>query len=237
MFPALFGMIFLGFPIAFSLIAIAFLFGFGIFGTGFGHQMFGRVVDVAGNFVLIQNPTVCLMGAVFESSSIADRLFRAMKVWIGHYPGGLAQAVIVMCAVFSASSGTVGACEIVVGLMAIPAMLQAKYRKDLISGTICGGGSLGTIIPPSVTVVVYATVADLPMGDVIAGTVIPGLVQHRALHDLHLHPLPASPAGWAGVAGGRTQCADEGEAVAFVHSTVPVRRADLRGARAPSSRA
>ena len=71
------------------------------------------------------------MGAVFESSSIADRLFRAMKVWIGHYPGGLAQAVIVMCAVFSASSGTVGACEIVVGLMAIPAMLQAKYREGL----------------------------------------------------------------------------------------------------------
>ena len=84
MFPALFGMIFLGFPIAFSLIAIAFLFGFSIFGTGFGHQMFGRVVDVAGNFVLIQIPLFVFMGAVFESSSIADRLFRAMKVWIGH---------------------------------------------------------------------------------------------------------------------------------------------------------
>jgi tripartite ATP-independent transporter DctM subunit len=186
MFPALFGMIFLGFPIAFSLIAIAFLFGFGIFGAGFGHQMFGRVVDVAGNFVLIQIPLFVFMGAVFESSSIADRLFRAMKVWIGHYPGGLAQAVIVMCAIFSASSGTVGACEIVVGLMAIPAMLQAKYRKDLISGTICGGGSLGTIIPPSVTVVVYATVADLPMGDVIAGTVIPGLI-NTALFMIYIY--------------------------------------------------
>ena len=201
MFPTLFGMIFLGFPIAFSLIAVAFLFGFSIFGAGFGHQMFGRVADVAGNFVLIQIPLFVFMGAVFESSSIADRLFRAMRVWVGRSPGGLAQSVIIMCAIFSASSGTVGACEIVVGLMAIPAMMQAGYRKDLISGTICGGGSLGTIIPPSVTVVVYATVADLPMGDLIAGTVIPGLI-NTALFMVYIYircrlrpqdgpPLPA----------------------------------------------
>lgn len=201
MFPALFGMIFLGFPIAFSLIAVAFLFGLSIFGTGFGNQLFGRVVDVAGNFVLIQIPLFVFMGALFESSSIATRLFTAMRVWVGRSPGGLAQAVIIMCAIFSASSGTVGACEIVVGLMAIPAMLKAGYRKDLISGTICGGGSLGTIIPPSVTVVVYATVADLPMGDVIAGTVFPGLI-NTALFMLYIYircrlrpqdgpPLPA----------------------------------------------
>lgn len=186
MFPVLFGMIFLGFPVAFALIATAMLFGFGIFGAGFGHQLFGRVVDVAGNFVLIQIPLFVFMGAIFESSSISDRLFQALRVWIGRSPGGLSQAVIIMCAIFSASSGTVGACEIVVGLMAIPAMLQAGYRKDLISGTICGGGSLGTIIPPSVTVVVYATVADLPMGDLIAGTMIPGLV-NTALFMIYIY--------------------------------------------------
>jgi tripartite ATP-independent transporter DctM subunit len=176
MFPTLFGMIFLGFPIAFALIATAMLFGYGIFGGAFGYQLWGRVIDIAGNFTLIQIPLFVFMGAIFESSSIADRLFRAMRVWIGGSPGGLAQAVIIMCAIFSASSGTVGACEIVVGLMAIPAMLKAGYKKDLISGTICGGGSLGTIIPPSVTVVVYATIADISMGDLIAGTMIPGLV-------------------------------------------------------------
>jgi tripartite ATP-independent transporter DctM subunit len=186
MFPALFGMIFLGFPIAFSLIAVAVLFGFTIFGASFGDQLYGRVIDVAGNFVLIQIPLFVFMGAIFESSSISTRLFDALRVWIGRSPGGLAQAVIIMCAIFSASSGTVGACEIVVGLMAIPAMMQTGYRKDLISGTICGGGSLGTIIPPSVTVVVYATVADLPMGDLIAGTVIPGLI-NTALFMLYIY--------------------------------------------------
>jgi tripartite ATP-independent transporter DctM subunit len=186
MFPALFAMVFLGFPVAFSLIATALLFGYGIFGVSFGHQIFGRVVDVAGNFVLIQIPLFVFMGAIFESSSISDRLFRALRVWIGRSPGGLSQAVIIMCAIFSASSGTVGACEIVVGLMAIPAMMQAGYKKDLISGTICGGGSLGTIIPPSVTVVVYATVADLPMGDLIAGTMIPGLV-NTALFMIYIY--------------------------------------------------
>jgi tripartite ATP-independent transporter DctM subunit len=186
MFPALFAMIFLGFPIAFSLIAVAVLFGFSVFGASFGDQLYGRVIDVAGNFVLIQIPLFVFMGAIFESSSISTRLFHALRVWIGRSPGGLAQAVIIMCAIFSASSGTVGACEIVVGLMAIPAMMQTGYRKDLISGSICGGGSLGTIIPPSVTVVVYATVADLPMGDLIAGTMIPGLI-NTALFMLYIY--------------------------------------------------
>ena len=229
MFPALFGMIFLGFPIAFSLIAVAFLFGLGIFGAGFGNQLFGRVVDVAGNFVLIQIPLFVFMGALFESSSIATRLFTAMRVWVGRSPGGLAQAVIIMCAIFSASSGTVGACEIVVGLMAIPAMLKAGYRKDLISGTICGGGSLGTIIPPSVTVVVYATVADLPMGDVIAGTVFPGLI-NTGLFMLYIYircrlrpqdgpPLPAEELADAA----------KRKALAAAHGAVSVRRVDLCG--------
>jgi tripartite ATP-independent transporter DctM subunit len=176
MFPALFGMIFLGFPVAFALIATAMAFGYGIFGDAFGYQLWGRVIDIAGNFTLIQIPLFVFMGAIFESSSISTRLFHAMRVCIGPHAGGLSQAVIIMCAIFSASSGTVGACEIVVGLMAIPAMLEAGYKKDLISGTICGGGSLGTIIPPSVTVVVYATIADISMGDLIAGTVIPGLI-------------------------------------------------------------
>ena len=154
--------------------------------SSFGHQIFGRVVDVAGNFVLIQIPLVRLHGGDLRKLQHLDRLFRALRVWIGRSPGGLSQAVIIMCAIFSASSGTVGACEIVVGLMAIPAMMQAGYKKDLISGTICGGGSLGTIIPPSVTVVVYATVADLPMGDLIAGTMIPGLV-NTALFMIYIY--------------------------------------------------
>ena len=67
MFPALFAMVFLGFPVAFSLIATALLFGYGIFGVSFGHQIFGRVVDVAGNFVLIQIPLFVFMGAIFEA--------------------------------------------------------------------------------------------------------------------------------------------------------------------------
>ena len=97
-------------------------------------------------------------------------------MWVGGLPGGLAIATILMCATFAAASGVVGAVEIVVGLMAIPAMQKYKYDGGLIAGTICAGGSLGTIIPPSIVVVVYASIAQLSIGQLFAATMLPGLL-------------------------------------------------------------
>ena len=95
---------------------------------------------------------------------------------LGGLPGGLAVATIAMCAVFAAATGIVGAVEILVEIMAIPAMMRLSYDKGLIAGTICAGGSLGTIIPPSILVVIYASLAQLSIGQVLAGTIIPGLL-------------------------------------------------------------
>ena len=81
-----------------------------------------------------------------------------------------------MCVIFAASTGVIGATETVVGLLAIPVMLKYGYNKALISGTICAGGSLGTIIPPSVVVVVLGPVADVSIGDLLVGMMIPGLI-------------------------------------------------------------
>ena len=81
-----------------------------------------------------------------------------------------------MCAIFAACSGVVGAVETVVGMMAIPPMMKARYKHDLIAGTICAGGSLGTIIPPTVVVVVYGSIVEESIGDLFAGVVIPGFL-------------------------------------------------------------
>jgi len=97
-------------------------------------------------------------------------------MWTQRLPGGLAIGTILLCVVFAASTGIVGATETVVGLLAIPVMLRYKYNKSLISGTICAGGSLGTIIPPSVVVVILGPVADVSIGDLFAGMIIPGLM-------------------------------------------------------------
>jgi tripartite ATP-independent transporter DctM subunit len=176
MFPALFSLVLLGLPVAFSLIAIAFLFGIPFFGTRLGTQLFGNLVELATNYTLSAIPLFILMGAILEKSGIAERLFQSMQIWVGRLPGGLCVAALTMCAIFAASTGVFGAVEIVVGLMAIPVMRARGYNHGLIAGTICAGGSLGTIIPPSVTVVVYASIADLSVGDMFAGILFPGLL-------------------------------------------------------------
>jgi tripartite ATP-independent transporter DctM subunit len=176
MFPALFSLVLLGLPVAFSLIAIAFIFGIPFFGTRLGTQLFGNLVELATNYTLSAIPLFILMGAILEKSGIAERLFQSMQIWVGRLPGGLCVAALTMCAIFAASTGVFGAVEIVVGLMAIPVMRARGYNHGLIAGTICAGGSLGTIIPPSVTVVVYASIADLSVGDMFAGILFPGLL-------------------------------------------------------------
>ena len=176
MFPALFSLIFLGIPVAFSLIVVGAAFSYLVLGSNIGFQMHGGLTSVASNFSLVAIPLFIFMGALLERSQIAANLLHALRLILGRFPGGLSVAVILICAIFAASSGVVGAVEILVGLMAVPSMLKAGYKKDLICGSVCGGGSLGTIIPPSVIVVIYASIADLSIGDLFAGILLPGLI-------------------------------------------------------------
>ena len=176
MFPALFILVFLGFPVAFSMIALSFAFGLWFFDDTLGPQMFSQLQHVTTNYVLTALPLFVFMGAALERSGIAEKLFIAIQLWIGKLRGGLALTSVSMCGVFAACSGVVGAVETVVGMMAIPPMVKQKYKHDLISGTICAGGSLGTIIPPTVVVVVYGSIVEQSIGDLFAGVVIPGLI-------------------------------------------------------------
>lgn len=176
MLPAAFVLMFLGVQVMFSMMITAVLFGLVIFGDKVVHQFIEKIDDLASNFVLAAVPLFVFMGAMLEKSGIADRLFEAIHIWTRRLPGGLALATVLMCIIFAASSGVIGATESVVGLLTIPVMLRYGYDKGLISGTICAGGSLGTIIPPSVVVVVMGPLADLSVGDLMYGMVFPGLV-------------------------------------------------------------
>ena len=176
MFPALFLLIFLGFPVAFSLIGSAFIFGIFTFGDAVFFQFISKIEGIASNFILAAVPLFVFMGSMLERSGIAQQLFSAIHMWTRRLPGGLAIGPIIMCIIFAASTGVIGATESVVGLLAIPAMLKHKYSHSLISGTICAGGSLGTIIPPSVVVVVLGPIADVSIGDLMVGMIFPGLI-------------------------------------------------------------
>ncbi|MDR5860014.1 TRAP transporter large permease subunit [Halomonas eurihalina] len=176
MFPGLFLLIFLGIPIAFALTIVSVFAGWFAFGPMVFQQLYGSVFSAASHYVLSSIPLFVLMGAILEKSGIAKNLFDAIQLWIGRLPGGLALTTIAMAAIFAAASGVVGAVEIMIGLMAIPAMRAYKYNNTLITGTICAGGSLGTIIPPTVIVVVYAALAQLSIGALFAAIIVPGLL-------------------------------------------------------------
>jgi len=176
LFPVLLGLIFIGFPVAFAMMGTALIFGVITFKGAFIYQVVEKVEDVATNFVYAAVVLFVFMGTMLERSGIAGRLFEAVHMWTRRMPGGLALGTIVMCVIFAASTGVVGATETVVGLLAIPAMMKYRYSKPLICGTICAGGSLGTIIPPSVVVVVLGPLADVPVGDLLVGMVFPGLI-------------------------------------------------------------
>jgi tripartite ATP-independent transporter DctM subunit len=176
MFPALIVAILTGFPVAFAMLALTLLFGWATFGPALQYQLIQKVDDVASANVLAAVPLFIFMGAMFEQSGIAIRLFDAIRMWTRRIPGGVAIGTVLMCVVFAATSGVIGATETVVGLLAIPAMVKYSYDKGLICGTICAGGSLGTIIPPSVLAVVIGPVASASVGDILVGMVIPGLM-------------------------------------------------------------
>lgn len=176
MLPMAFVLMFLGVQVAFAMMITAVLFGLYIFGDRVIFQFIEKIEDISSNFVFAAIPLFVFMGAILEKSGIADKLFEAIHIWTRRLPGGLALATVIMCIIFAASSGVIGATESVVGLLTIPIMLRYKYNKSLISGTICAGGSLGTIIPPSVVAVVMGPLATISVGDLLYGMVFPGLI-------------------------------------------------------------
>lgn len=176
MFPLLFVLLVIGIPVAYSLFAVSLIFGFIRFGDKAVFQFVSKVEDVGGNYILAAVPLFVFMGCMLERAGIAERLFDAFHLWTRRLPGGLAVGTILLGVVFAAASGVVGATETVIGLLAIPIMMKYKYDKSLISGTICAGGSLGTVIPPSVLVIILAPVANVSVGDLFAGLLFPGLI-------------------------------------------------------------
>jgi tripartite ATP-independent transporter DctM subunit len=188
MLLTMFVLVFLGVQVAFALSGTALIFGYIVFKGAVIFQFMEKIEDIASNFVLAAVPLFVFMGTMLERSGIAEELFEAVHLWTRRLPGGLALGTVIMCVIFAASTGVIGATETVVGLLAIPVMLRYLYNKPLICGTICAGGSLGTIIPPSVVVVVLGPVANVSVGDLLVGMIFPGLIM-AALYVLYIFLL------------------------------------------------
>ncbi len=148
--------IFVGYPTGLTLMALGFFFGL----AGFGWErtadlMVARTFFVMSNDVLIPVALFIFMGYVVERAGILDRLFRAIQVAMGPVRGSLALATLATCTVFAAATGIIGASVAIMGLLAMPAMMRAKYDIRLSAGVITAGGCLGILIPPSVLLILY----------------------------------------------------------------------------------
>lgn len=176
--------IFLGFPIAFTLMAMGIGFGFYAYYDPVLSFLDNRIFylfvqntfSVMNNDVLISIPLFLFMGYIIERANILDRLFLSLQTALRHVPGSMAVAALITCALFATATGIVGAVVTLMGLLALPSMLKAGYDQKLAAGVITAGGTLGILIPPSIMLIVYAATAGVSVVKLYAAAMVPGFL-------------------------------------------------------------
>ena len=179
-------LVLLGFPIAFTLLAMGVGFGYYAYFDAtklvsiFDNRIFDLVVQntysVMDNNVLTAVPLFLFMGYLVERAGIVAKLFFAIRLASHRLPASMAVAALITCAIFSTATGIIGAVVTLMGLLAWPAMIKAGYDKSFASGIICAGGCLGILIPPSIMLIVYAVIAQLSPLRLFAAAMLPGLL-------------------------------------------------------------
>jgi tripartite ATP-independent transporter DctM subunit len=176
MFLALTILLMAGFPVAFTLLGTALIFGLIGFGWSFFDLLPLRIWGTMTNITLMAVPLFVFMGVTLERSGLAEELLETMGLLFGRLRGGLAISVVVVGALLGASTGIVGATVVTMGLLAVPTMMRRGYQKELSTGTVSASGTLGQIIPPSIVLVLIGDIVGVPVGDLFMGAVLPGLL-------------------------------------------------------------
>jgi tripartite ATP-independent transporter DctM subunit len=175
-FGALISALIVGLPIAFATGAVAVVMAVWLFDLNTLNIVVSRVFTLMGNNILLSVPLFILMANILEKAGIAEDIFKAAYIWSGKLRGGLAIAVVISCALMAAMVGVIGAEIVTMGVVALPAMLKRGYGKSLALGSICAGGGLSTLIPPSVVFIMYALTSGTSIGQLYMAGVFPGLL-------------------------------------------------------------
>lgn len=176
MFGSLGVLLALGLPMAFCTgsLAVVFLFLFG--NSTVLNMTPARIFPFMTDYQLSAVPLFIFMAAMLEKAGIIEELFDAVYKWLGSVKGGLASATVLACTALAAMVGVVGATEVTMGMIALPAMLKRGYDPKLACGSLLAGGTLGILIPPSVMAIVYAVVAQQSLGELLVGAIFPGFL-------------------------------------------------------------
>jgi len=176
MFGGLILGILLGYPTAFVLCGLSMFFGVIFMGPDILGLFVVRLLGLMKNYILLAVPLFLFMGVFMERSGVAERLFGALYLLLGGLKGGLGIATVAICTIFAAATGVIGASEVTIGLMALPSMLKREFDKPLAAGTICAGGTLGILIPPSIMIVLYGPTAGISVGKLFLAALVPGIL-------------------------------------------------------------
>ena len=176
LFGGLAFLLMLGLPMAFCTGSLACIFLY-VFGTpAILNMVPSRIFPFMTDYQLSAVPLFIFMAAMLQKAGIIEELYDVVYKWLGGLKGGLASATVVSCTALAAMVGVVGATEVTMGMIALPAMLRRKYDAKLACGSLLAGGTLGILIPPSVMAIVYAVVAQQSLGELLIGSVFPGFL-------------------------------------------------------------
>lgn len=165
-----------GLPLAFVTGIVAVSTALLAFGPNSLALIASRTYSLVSEFAFVAIPMFILMASILERAGVAKDLFKAMSVWAGGLPGGLAIQTMVVSVLMAAMTGIIGGEIVLLGMIALPQMIRLGYNKKLAIGTICAGGSLGTMIPPSIVLIIYGLTANVSIGDLFLATLTPGLL-------------------------------------------------------------
>jgi tripartite ATP-independent transporter DctM subunit len=168
--------IFVGFPIAFTLIILSIVFGYIGFGDTVFYLMVFQTIGLMKEETLAAVPLFIFMGHVLEQAGLMERLFNAFRLILAPVRGSLYLGVLLTSTIFATATGIIGASVTVMGLMAAPAMTKARYDPKLSAGSIAAGGTLGILIPPSVMLVVMGPIVGVSIVELFAAAIVPGVM-------------------------------------------------------------
>ena len=176
MFVTLMVLLLMGYPVAFTLGAVALAFGSLFLGLDFFTLLPLRIWGIMTNFTLLAVPLFVFMGVILDRSGLAEDLLETMAKLCGKLNGGLALSIVIVGAMLAATTGVVGATVVTMGIIALPTMLKHNYSTPLATGTIAASGTLGQIIPPSIILILLGDVMGVPVGRLFMGAIIPGFI-------------------------------------------------------------
>ena len=175
MFGVALVLLLVGFPVAFTFGGVAVFFGLFAEGPKMFALMPHRIWAIMNNTILMAIPLFIFMGLVLQKSKLAERLLESMGFLFGEMRGGIAISTVLVGALLAASTGVVGASVVAMGVISLPVMLKYNYDKRLATGPICGAGTLGQIIPPSIILIILGDVFQVPVGDLFKAAFWPGV--------------------------------------------------------------